>query len=244
MKVPLHLSISEQLRQRILDRDYAPQSRLPSEREMIKEFQVSRITIRRAIANLIDQGLAIAHQGKGVFVTEHRKAIYTLTNPGVFLEEDLGNQGIELALKTIAFELVTPPETIQAILNLSSAQPQAYLQKKILLMDQSPGCVDVTYVLPEIGEALGDELRHNMTFPVLERNDISISRVEAVIECQNADPEMSDYLNVPLGYSLLVYRHTAFTVDDRPVLHGASISRGDRFCYSVNLQRSPKQNSQ
>ncbi|NET36427.1 MAG: GntR family transcriptional regulator [Cyanothece sp. SIO1E1] len=240
MQFPLHLDISEQLRQRIINGDYLPGTKLPSERQLIAEFQVSRITIRRAIANLVDQGLAIAHQGKGVFVIERRKAIYTLTNPGLFLADDLAHQGIELSLQNITFELVTPPATVQKILQLTTEQPWAYLQKKILLMDQIPGCVDVTYVLPDIGEALQEDLKRQMTFPTLEQHNITIERVEAIIECQNADHEMSEYLNVPLGYSLLVYRHTAYTVNDHPVVHGASISRGDRFCYSVNLRRDKK----
>ncbi|NEO87503.1 MAG: GntR family transcriptional regulator [Spirulina sp. SIO3F2] len=238
MSQPLHLDISEQLRQRITAGDYLPGAKLPSERQLIAEFQVSRITVRRAIANLVDQGLAIAHQGKGVFVTERRKAVYTLTSPGLFVAEDLQNQGIALTVKTLIFEQVTPPQSVQQLLQLPSAEPTAYLQKKILLMEQVPGCMDITYVLPEIGELLASALQHQMTFPVLERHNIPIERVEAMIECQNADPELSQQLQVPLGHSLLTYHHTAYTTGDRPVLHGASISRGDRFCYAVSLNHA------
>ena len=235
MPTPLHLGISEQLRQRILSGDYVPGVKLPSEKQLISEFGVSRITIRRAIANLVDQGLAMTHQGKGVFVTERKKAVYNLSSPGLFLADDLTNQGIEFSLQTVTFELVTPPQATRNILRLPADRPTAYLQKKILLMDKVPGCVDVTYILPEIGAALQAELQHQMTFPTLEQNNIAIERVEAIIECQNADHELSEYLNVPLGHSLLVYRHTAYTASDRPIVHGESISRGDRFCYSVNL---------
>lgn len=235
MSRPLHLDISEQLRQRINQGDYPPGAQLPSERELIAAFNVSRITVRRAIANLVDQGLAIAQQGKGVFVTERRKAAYTLTNPGLFLVEDLARQGITVTLETIAFECVTPPEPVQNFLQLPEREPIAYLQKKILYMDQVPGCVDVTYLLPELGEAFADELKHQMTFPTLAQQGMPIERVEAIIECQSADPELSQQLQVPLGHALLVYRHTAYTKGDRPVLHGDSISRGDRFCYAVSL---------
>lgn len=235
MAVPLHFSISEQLRQRILSGEYQTSHKLPSERELIAEFQVSRITIRRAIANLIDQGLAIAYQGKGVFVSHHQKATYTLTNPGIFLTEDLAQQGIEISVETLMFEAVHPPEKTHKILQLSNQAPLAYLQKKRLRMNGVIGCVDVTYLVAEIGKLLEDELIQNMTFPILERHHIPIERVDAVIECRNADQEMSDYLEVPLGHALLVYRHTAFTVKNRPILHGESISRGDRFCYAVSL---------
>ncbi|MGF1479670.1 MAG: GntR family transcriptional regulator [Cyanophyceae cyanobacterium] len=235
MQLPLHLGISEQLRDRITSGDYLPGDKLPSEKQLISEFRVSRITIRRAIANLIDQGLAIAYQGKGVYVTDRHKAVYNLSNPGLFLADDLANQGIQFALSTVSFELVTPPQSTCKLLQLPAHQPTAYLQKKLLLMEQIPSGVDITYILPEIGAALAEELKQQMTFPTLEQNNIVIERVEAMIECRNADREMSEYLEVPLGHSLLVYRHTAYTVNNQPVVHGETISRGDRFCYSINL---------
>lgn len=237
MSSPLHLTISERLRQQITSGEYPPGTKLPSESRLIEEFQASRITIRRAIANLVRQGLVYTHQGKGVFVTDKRKVTYALSDALTFLEEDLARQGIELSLQNIIFEAVTTSGEIQKILQLSSDRPIAYLQKKILLIDRMPGCVDITYIVPEIGEKLSAELKQNMTFPVLERNNYQIGRVEAIIECTNANLELSEYLDVPLGHPLLVYRHTAYTLDNRPLVYGESISRGDRFCYAVSQQR-------
>ena len=231
---PLHVNISEQIHQQIIDGDYLPGDKLPSERELIEQWQVSRITIRRAIANLVQQGLVSTHQGKGAFVTQKRKVIYTLSSPLTFLQNDLVRQGIELSVRNISFERVTPSSQIRKILQLPSNKPIAYLQKKLLLADNEPGCVDITYTLPEIGQQLESELKQNMTFPILERHDWKIDRVNAVIECTNANLELSEYLGVPLGHPLLVYRHTAYT-HERPIVHGESISRGDRFCYSVDL---------
>ena len=234
-QTPLHINISEQIHQQIIDGDYLPGDKLPSERELIEQWQASRITIRRAIANLVQQGLVTTHQGKGAFVTQKGKVVYTLSNPLTFLEDDLTQQGIKLLLENITFELVTAPAQVQKRLQLPANNPTAYLQKKLLLADNEPGCVDITYTLPEIGNKLGSQLKQNMTFPVLERNNWKIDRVEAIIECTNASLELSEYLDVPLGHPLLVYRHTAYT-NNRPVVHGESISRGDRFCYSVDLR--------
>jgi GntR family transcriptional regulator len=233
-QIPLHLDISEQIHQQIIDSHYLPGSKLPSERELIKEWKVSRITIRRAIANLVQQGLVTTHQGKGAFVSEKRKVVYPLSNPLTFLQNDLADKGMELSLQNITFELVTASTEVQKILQLPADKPTAYLQKKLLFIDRVAGGMDITYILPEIGQKLATELSQNMTFPVLERNNCHIERVAATIECTNANLELSEYLAVPLGHPLLVYRHTAYTTHDRPLVHGSTISRGDRFCYSVN----------
>ncbi|MGD1920508.1 MAG: GntR family transcriptional regulator [Pleurocapsa sp.] len=233
----LHLDISEQIHQQILNGDYLPGDKLPSERELIAAWKVSRITIRRAIANLVQQGLITTHQGKGIFVAEQQKVTYTLSNPLTFLEQDLRDKDINLSLQNILFELVTPAKEVQKILRLPANNPTAYLQKKLLLTDNVPGGVDITYILPEIGLDLAAELKQNMTFPILESNNWSIKRIAAIIECTNANLELSEYLDVPLGHPLLVYRHTAYTIQNRPIVHGETISRGDRFCYSVDQYR-------
>ncbi|MEM8832386.1 MAG: GntR family transcriptional regulator [Cyanobacteria bacterium P01_G01_bin.19] len=232
-KSPLHINISQQIQQKIDSGKYSPGDKLPSERELIKIYRVSRITVRRAIANLVQQGLVRTHQGKGVFVSEQRKVAYNLANPLTFLERDLQAKGISLSLQNLVFELVTPPPEVRAILNLPSRNPTAYLQKKLLLTDSVVGGMDITYILPELGSKLATELKANMTFPVLEQHNYKIDRVTAIIECTNANLELSKYLTVPLGHPLLVYRHTAYATNNRAVLHGETISRGDRFCYSV-----------
>ena len=236
-KFPLHINISQQIQQQILDGDYLPGDKLPSERELIDRWQVSRITIRKAIANLVGQGLVTTHQGKGVFVSEHKKVAYTLSNPLIFLERDLNNKGIKLSLQNLEFELVTPPQKVQAILQLPGNNPTAYRQKKLLLTDDVVGGIDITYILPSIGKDLAAELKQKMTFPVLEQYNYTIDRVTAIIECTNANLEISKYLSVPLGHPLLVYRHTAYISDNRAILHGETISRGDRFCYAVQQDR-------
>ena len=71
--IPLHLLISEQLRDRILTGLYQPGDQLPSEHQLMSEFKVSRITARRAIANLTQQGLVTVRWGKGGFVSVQQK---------------------------------------------------------------------------------------------------------------------------------------------------------------------------
>lgn len=261
MSVPLHASISEKLRQQIEVGQYLPGEKLPSEHQLMQTFGVSRITVRRAVTNLVNQGLVRSQQGKGVFVTQQAKMAYSLSSPLVFLEQDIASKGSRLSMDNLLFKKVRPPEAVQTALrlgqdaaepssstksatksaaesaarSLNSGQPAAYLQKKLLRMDGAVGAVDVTYILAELGQTLGAQLKRRMTFPVLEESGIVIERIDAVIECTRADYEMSDHLEVPLGHPLIVYRYTAYTQHQKPVLHGETISRADRFCYSLTI---------
>lgn len=235
MQLPLHLIISEKLHQQIANGEFGPGEQLPSEHQLISEHAVSRITVRRAIANLVNQGLVISRRGKGVFVKEQRKVTYLLSSPLVFFDANMARQGVSSSIQNLVFESISAPSTVQQILKLSTDRPEVYLQKKLLLLDERPVAIDITYILPELGQAFADELQCQMTFPILEENGVTIERIEATLECTRASHETSIYLNVPLGEPLLVYCYTAYTGQDQPVVYGEALSRGDRLCYSVVL---------
>ncbi|MCU0565972.1 MAG: GntR family transcriptional regulator [Oculatellaceae cyanobacterium Prado106] len=229
---PLHFVISERLRDRILSGTYQPGDQIPSEHQVMAEFEVSRITARRAIANLAQQGLVTVQRGKGAFVATQQKVVYSLSSP-LLSEAEMARQGVEVTVENLQYESVTMPAEVQKILGGAIA----YLQKKILLFNGIPSCVDVTYVQPDLGKVYARELRRALTFSVLEKHGISIQKVDAVIECTQADYETSEQLEVPLGHPLIVNRHTAYSQERGAIVHGESISRGDRFCYSVRIER-------
>jgi GntR family transcriptional regulator len=109
MQQPLHLTISEKLREQIISGQFQPGEQLPSEHQLMSVFAVSRITVRRAIANLVNQGLVAAHQGKGVFVKEQRKVTYSLSSPLIFFEADMARQGVTSSIQNLQFTAVMAP---------------------------------------------------------------------------------------------------------------------------------------
>ncbi|WOD38081.1 GntR family transcriptional regulator [Nodosilinea sp. E11] len=239
MSTPLHISISEKLRHQIQVGEYAAGDRLPSEHQLMETFGVSRITARQAVANLVSQGLAIAYRGKGVFVTPQKKVTYSLSSPLVFLEQDMTRQGVVFSFENLEFEPILAPTEVAAILEIPT-QSQVYRQKKLFRMDGAAGAVDVSYLVADLGQRFASLLEQQMTFPTLAQHGIPIDRLDGVVECTHADYDLSGYLEVPLGHALMVYRYTAYSRHQQPVLHGATISRADRFCYSLSTQAQPE----
>jgi len=237
-QVPLHLCISEKLRESIVSGQYSPGEQLPSEHQLMDQFGVSRITVRRALSNLAQQGLVVSRHGKGVFVKQQRKVTYSLSSPFVLFDEDMARQGVTNSIHNLVFEQVTAPDDVQKTLKLSAKKTKVYFQKKLLLIDQVPVAVDATFILPDLGKAFAEDLKRRMTFPILEQNNVLIEEIEATIASTQADYETSQYLNIPLGSPLLVYSYTAYTTNNKPVVCGEALSRGDRLCYSVMLTKN------
>jgi GntR family transcriptional regulator len=232
-RIPLHLQISQVLRQRIETGVYAVGEQLPSEHQLMEQFQVSRITIRRAIHNLVHQGLASAQHGRGVFVKNQCKWVYSLSSPLIFFEEDMKRQGVQSAICHLEFQEVSPPPRVQEILG----SDLACFQSKILLLDGIPAILDKSYILLELGRQFANELKTAMTFPTLERNGIHISKIETSLECTRADQQLSEHLAVPLGEPLLVYCYTAYDQYQRSLVYGSAPSRADLLTYAVTINR-------
>ncbi|MDH6224376.1 GntR family transcriptional regulator [Streptomyces sp. MJP52] len=67
---PLYAQIAEVIAGRIADGTYPPRRRIPSEWQLVEEFEVGRDTARRAVRALVERGLVHVVRGKGAFVTE------------------------------------------------------------------------------------------------------------------------------------------------------------------------------
>lgn len=234
---PLHLTISEKLRYRITQGDYPPGAQIPSEYQLMAEFEVSRITVRRAIANLVQQGLVMAQQGRGVFVTPQQKVTYSLSSPMVFFEADMARQGVVSTIQNLVFESMLPPVHVQNLLELPK-RSKVYFQKKLLLLNGAPVAVDLSYTLHRLGKTLAPDLKQQMTFPMLEQHGVMIDKIETVIESTHANHEVSGYLDIPLGHPLISYSYTAYNSQNQPIVCGEALSRGDRLCYSVVIRRT------
>ena len=232
----LHLHISEKLRQQI-GNDYLPGEQLPSERQLMSQFSVSRITVRRAIANLVDQGLVVRQHGKGVFVKEQHKVTRSLSNPFVFFDEDMARQEATSSIHSLSFEVVEATAKVCQKLQLLAPNQRVYCQKKIIYTDQIPVSVDITYIRFDLGKAFAQELQSSLIYPVLDSNGIPVEQVDTILECTHATYKLSEYLGIVLGAPLLVNRYVAYTTGSQPLICGETISRADRLCYSIVLKR-------
>jgi GntR family transcriptional regulator len=235
--LPLHLAISEQLRSQIIEGVFPSGEQLPSEHQLMSQFQVSRITVRRAIANLVSQGLVVSQRGKGVFVKPQQKVTRSLANPLSFFETVAAQPDVTTSTQSLSFEIVRATSEVAASLKLRLDEPWVYCQKKVILVDRVPVALDVTYVLLELGRKLADEFQSGLIYSTLDRNGVLIERVAVQMECAHATHEVSTHLETSLGAPLLVNHYVAYTSGDRPVICGETLSRADRLCYSIVLTK-------
>ena len=235
-KQPLHIVISEQLKAQIEAGQYAPGERLPSEFDLGEVFGVSRTTIRRAIANLIQQGLVTPQQGKGIFVNDRHKISFSMANPLMPFDLALKQQGYTSHVHSLRFQLTKAPCEVGQKLQLPSQDSQVYWQEKIIYADASPIALDITYFPEVIGCSLADQLQQGFTYSTLETNGINLNAAEVRLEGIPATYELSEYLAIPLGMPLLVFNYLVYWGKRSPAACGKTLSRSDWTCYTSQIE--------
>lgn len=235
-KQPLHVAISEQLKQKIEAGEYEPGSRLPSEFDLGEIFGVSRTTVRKAITNLIQQGLVTTQQGKGIFVTEKHKISFSMSNPLMYFDAALKQQGFLGRVHSLRFQLIPATPDVSRKLQLPERLTQVYWQEKIYYANDTPIALDMTYYPQAIGETLAIELQQGFTYSTLVKGKVLLNGAKVSLESVPANYELSEYLAVPLGMPLLVFNYVAYQGDRQPVVCGKTLSRSDWTCYTAEIE--------
>ena len=86
-QIPLYEQIYEEIREKIEERGYRVGDRLPSEKELSEQYHVSRITSKKAVELLAEEGLVTRIPGKGTFVIEHQEMPKALEIPADSMTE-------------------------------------------------------------------------------------------------------------------------------------------------------------
>ncbi|HFJ8521870.1 TPA: GntR family transcriptional regulator, partial [Enterococcus faecium] len=71
-QLPLYLQLKEILKNKINTGEYPENTKIPAESELIESYEVSRITVRKAVEELVEEGYLLKKQGKGTFVNRHK----------------------------------------------------------------------------------------------------------------------------------------------------------------------------
>jgi len=234
--VPLYGQIKDMLRKKILDGSYPPHSKLPSESELMAQFDVSRITARQAIRDLQKEGLVFTIQGKGSFVTKP-KAVQDLARLEGF-GEAMNSKGYETYSRLVSARRVQADADVARALKLERGAAVVETER-VRYLNRAPISLDVSYFPEEIGNRLLDEdLETRDIFEILE-NDyaLPLGAADVVIDATIAEEKISSLLGVEAGSPILRIERLTFTRDERPIDYEYLYYIGDAYQYRLRVER-------
>jgi GntR family transcriptional regulator len=215
---------------------FAAGSRLPGERSLADQFQVSRMTLRKALQRLAEEGVLESVLGSGWFVSpqvvgEPPSVLQTFT-------EMAAARGLRATSHVLA-QHVRPASTEEAGRLRITVGSDVLELARLRGMDGFPICVD-TAVLPVdvAGSLLEVDLEDRSLYAELEaRCGVRIERSSFTVRAEVADRQLAAQLGVEPGWPLLVGQEVGYAAGGRPVLAGQTSYRGDAYRFQADLFR-------
>lgn len=217
--------IANELRRRV--HDAPPGSLLPSESELSAEFSASRVTIRRALELVRDDGLIAARQGFGWFVSTEpvRQSLERLGT----IESQLETSGRDAARRVIEFSFESPPPHVKQLLGST----KVLRVKRINLADGEPFAVVTVWCPAEIGQKLSmDDVERTSFYELL---DVELRGATQTIGADSAEPDVAELLAVPVGAPLLKCQRITTDLSGGPVLVSEHLFPAHRTEFVVDL---------
>jgi GntR family transcriptional regulator len=232
--IPLYYQVKESLLEKIKSNQFKVGDLIPSESELQEEYNVSRITIRRAIQELVQEGHLYTRQGRGTFVS--RPKVSQELNLITSWAETMAAMGMRPETKRIEYFVEPAPVNIARLLNIPIGD-KVYRIERLRYADGEPTCIMTNYLSPAVVPGfLAKGLKSESLYETLEKHySIVLSRAEETVEAKAAKASEAELLNIKRGAPLLCATRVTYDITDRPVEVVISITRADRYSYKIKL---------
>jgi len=236
--IPLYFQLEQILRSKILMGEFVVGDQIPTEYELCKTYQVSSITARQAILNLVSEGLLVRKQGKGTFVTgvPNIKNIKTLQLSGALnniLPEGLKAQDV----KVLDIIKMKTPKRIAKLLKIGEGK-EVLQVRRTRIYNRIPVSYIRNYLPLEIGEKIkkDDLYRYPMLDILRNRLQIPLTGGIQYVEAIVADYDIASALSVNICSPILYLETIIFERQKKPVELVQTFYRPDQFQYTVKLR--------
>lgn len=209
-------------------------ARLPDERELAERFDVSRTTVRQALATLVNEDKIYSVRGRGTFVAS--QSISKNLRLRSF-SEDMRARGLEPSSRLLSAEETKADPKVAGMLELAPGSRVVHLQR-LRLAAGFPMCLELVW-LPALfcPQILKQDLSQSLYELLAARYQIEIDNADEKIAATVMDRRTRDLLSMPNPSAALIVSRRSFDKKGRAAEYGLSTYRADRYSFDVSIQR-------
>lgn len=224
---PIYIQIHNDIKRAIEAGKWAVGDRIPSERELSRNFDVSRMTLRQAIQTLVDEGILERQVGSGTYVA-NQKVQEKMSGVTSFTDLML-TQGKQPTSKTISYHVMNPSLSEAEKLKLNE-DDQVLRMERIRYGDDVPICFEVATVPEKLIDGLSKKEVTSSLYRALEdKKQLSPGKAQQTVSAMSASERIAEYLSIKRGDAILRLRQVTYLQDGTPFEYVRTQYVGERF---------------
>lgn len=231
----LYLQLHSILRGKMERGEWVVDSQIPTEEELCRLFDVSKATVRIAVAELVREGYLRRQQGKGTFVCKRviPEGLSMLTS----FKEIMLEAGVVFETQVLAQTVMMLTDELELKLDVPETKHIIYL-KRVRLVAGEPVLLQESYLPHSVCPALlAEELEKQSILELLElRCGIRVTRVRDYIEVVSLGAAEAKILGLATGSPALLLEQY-FYAGDAQVMYTRTLKRPERFRFVIELER-------
>lgn len=229
--------VADIIKQRVDDGEYGTKQKLPSEYDLADEFQVSRLTVRKAIALLIESQVLVKSQGKGTYVIDAPKIESGRLGLQGFTEASQA-YGRDSHTEVISYAKVShPSKNVLDMLQINkNHEVSVYRLVRCRYWDNEPMTVEQIYIPEPLVKGLSKKDFTGSLFKIIEKQE-KIAYSQQEIEAVLAKDHIGKLLYVSVGGPILKVQSVTYTAEAKPIFLDTSYYRADKYRFKTTLIR-------
>jgi len=231
---PLYSQVKKIIKKNITEGIYAVNENIPTEKELQKEFDVSRITVRKALEELMSEGYIARKRGRGTVVLRQSKIEEEIHIDRSFTEE-MQSRGVTPGTSHSQLRLIIAGGVIAESLGLKDGAKVLELTR-VRTADGIPIAIFQSYINSDMVQITEEEIKNcESLYSLLREKGTPAKLLKEVFEVSLSTEWSSQLLETPLGTPLLK-RASVVHTDGHPLLYTESAYNGYMYRYAVTHQ--------
>ncbi len=231
--LPLYIQLKKLFKEKIEDGKWEINAKIPSERSLEQKYGVSRMTIRKALDDLKNEGILIRRQGSGTFVNDKKIEEKLVKLKG--FTQDMLSRGLIPSTSVISTKEINPDKEIRDKLKLNIGD-KVFKLDRVRCANGKPMAFETAYLNAKYCPGiLSKDLESSLYSILRNQYDLKLNNAEQTLEADIASEIYGELLDISEGDPVLILTRFTLNEENIPIEYVKSIYRGDKYKFKVIL---------
>lgn len=231
--LPLYYQLKESILTALKNKEFEVGEKLPSERELADYHNVSRMTVKKAVDILVDNGYLVRKQGSGTFVSDYQKNHFI--SPILSFSKEMKNMGVDYRSKILSFEKIKSKRA-SLKLNLSRNELLFHLER-LRLIENKIFLLENTYLaVKNFPDLKREDLTNSSLFKIIEEKyNINLIEAEAEVEAVILNSKIAEKMNLKTGLLALHLQQYSKNNSGEIIEYTSAYYRNDNYSFKFTF---------